>query len=261
MAAENLDSPEALVWKDSYENYALEFDSDMGGNLERILPRLEQHEIVRPGSSLFSIGGGFGALEGRLANDYRVKVSLLDPGRKLVKAFQNRMTRLGLPHLLQDTWVERFQDFSYPKKFDSVISVHSWYYIGKSRESLDKALSLCKPKGGSLYIALTARKGNFCDLQTLISKADQRPAFFFDDFADWAKSEGFDFETNTWPVDRDINYFFSNGEFTPHGRDWISLIHRTPWEEISDELKAHVKDFFLSVPKLEEYWSEAIFRV
>lgn len=98
--------------------------------------------------SLLSIGGGMGVVEATLLRETPLEmVWYLDPSPEQCEAFRQYWQQENLLEHVQAVHETTFQDFSTPQKFDRILSMFSWFYIGTAKRWLEKLLALLTSSG------------------------------------------------------------------------------------------------------------------
>jgi SAM-dependent methyltransferase len=99
-------------------------------------------------TSILSIGGGEGNVEATLLrNSPLSKLWYLDPSSEQCDAFRQHMTKTNLIERVVDIAEATFQDYAVKQKFDRIISMFSWFYIGSDPRWLNKLLDSLSPSG------------------------------------------------------------------------------------------------------------------
>jgi len=98
--------------------------------------------------SLLSIGGGKGLVEASLLhNAPQAKVWYLDPSSEQCEEFRQYMRQQQLLDRVESVVAKTFQAYDTRNKFDRILSIFSWYFIGANKQSLNKLLDLLTPNG------------------------------------------------------------------------------------------------------------------
>ena len=109
------------------------------------LQELIPWEAVR---SLLSIGGGKGLVEASLLqNAPQAKVWYLDPSPEQCENFRQYMEQQNLLDRVKNVAPKTFQEYHAQEKFDRILSIFSWYFMGAQVSRLNKLLGLLNPKG------------------------------------------------------------------------------------------------------------------
>jgi len=98
--------------------------------------------------SLLSVGGGEGIVEAALLrNAPMAEVWYLDPSPEQVDAFRAYMQREHLLDRVKGVAESTFQDYTTSQKFDRIVSMFSWFFIGTAQRELEKLIDLLAPDG------------------------------------------------------------------------------------------------------------------
>ncbi len=123
--------------------------------------------------SLLSIGGGKGLVEASLLrNSPRAKISYLDPSREQCEEFRQHMKDENLLERVEDVAETTFQAYKTNQKFDRILSIFSWYFIGANQDMLKRLLDLLTP-GGAACIVLPNTGSIFADFTRSMSPDKQ----------------------------------------------------------------------------------------
>jgi hypothetical protein len=98
--------------------------------------------------SLLSVGGGGGIVEATLLrNAPLAKLWYLDPSQEQCQAFRQHMRREHLLERVEDVAQTTFQEYEMSRKFDRIVSMFSWFFVGIDKRWLTKLLDLLTPTG------------------------------------------------------------------------------------------------------------------
>jgi len=98
--------------------------------------------------SLLSVGGGEGNVEATLLrNAPEAEIWYLDPSPEQADAFRARMEREHLVDRVREIAESTFQDFTTSQKFDRIVSMFSWFFVGTAEPELEKLIGLLAPDG------------------------------------------------------------------------------------------------------------------
>lgn len=104
-------------------------------------------------SSLLSIGGGEGIVEASLLrNAPQAKIWYLDPSPEQCQAFHQHMKREHLLERVVDVTQTTFQEYDTRQRFDRIVSMFSWFFVGKDKRWLVKLLDLLTPNGTACLV-------------------------------------------------------------------------------------------------------------
>ena len=103
--------------------------------------------------SLLSIGGGEGIVEATLLrNAPQAKLWYLDPSHEQCQAFRRHMKQENLLGRVADISETTFQTYETQQKFDRIVSMFSWFYIGTDQRWLRKLLDLLSSNGAACLV-------------------------------------------------------------------------------------------------------------
>jgi len=123
--------------------------------------------------SLLSIGGGEGLVEASLLrNSPRAKISYLDPSLEQCKKFRQHMQQKNLLERVEHVAEMTFQEYKTNHKFDRILSIFSWYFMGANKYLLTRLLDLLTPEGVAC-IVLPNKASIFADFTRSMSPNKQ----------------------------------------------------------------------------------------
>jgi len=103
--------------------------------------------------SLLSIGGGAGIVESTLLrNAPQAKIWYLDPSPEQCLAFRRHMRQEDLLDRVQEVVETTFQAYTTEQKFDRIVSMFSWFYVGTDQRWLSKLLNLLGLDGTAFLV-------------------------------------------------------------------------------------------------------------
>ena len=103
--------------------------------------------------SLLSIGGGEGIVEATLLrNAPQAKLWYLDPSPEQCQAFRRHMKQEHLLERVAEIAATTFQMYETRQKFDRIVSMFSWFYIGTHQRWLRKLLNLLSSNGAACLV-------------------------------------------------------------------------------------------------------------
>jgi cyclopropane fatty-acyl-phospholipid synthase-like methyltransferase len=218
------------------------------GNFRR---ELDSKKILTGVNSLLSIGPGNGQLELALCRDYGIAVGLVEPEKTYLANIERRAREMQVESQILETSNKPFQSFSSEKKYDSIISIHSWYALGMNLETLKHVLEFLEP-GGKLFIALVAPES---PLQKIAIATGNDSGQLLDSkiLSNWLTRQHIKHEywVNTNELGtREIEV---DGEFTKKGQALVSFPAFTPWKEMDKTTKTEVREI-LHESKKEGYF-------
>jgi len=103
--------------------------------------------------SFLSIGGGKGLVEASLIRKSPLaKIWYLDPSPEQCKEFRQYMQQENLLERVEHVAEVTFQEYETSQKFDRILSIFSWYFIGANRRPINKLLDLLTPNGAACIV-------------------------------------------------------------------------------------------------------------
>jgi SAM-dependent methyltransferase len=145
---------------------------DDGEAQTRALLELAEWQNV---GSVLSVGGGGGMVEAELllrAPD--AGVWYLDPSPEQAAAFRAHLGARGLTDRIRGVAQSTFQGYETNRRFDRIVSMFSWFFVGADEPELRKLTGLLAP-GGIALIVLPGRESIEADLNAALSP-DRRTA-------------------------------------------------------------------------------------
>ena len=140
--------------------------ADDGVAQTRALLELAPWEGVR---SLLSVGGGEGLAEAELLRHAPdADIWYLDPSLEQAAAFRAHLDASGLSSRVRGVAQSTFQGFETSHRFDRIVSMFSWFFVGADEPELRKLLGLLAP-GGMALIVLPGRESIEADLNDALS--------------------------------------------------------------------------------------------
>lgn len=104
-------------------------------------------------TTLLSVGGGEGIVEASLLrNAPQAKVWYLDPSPEQCQAFRQHMKEEHLLERVADVTQTPFQEYDTHLKFDRIVSMFSWFFVGTDKRWLVKLLDLLTPNGTACLV-------------------------------------------------------------------------------------------------------------
>lgn len=192
------------------------------------------------GSTLLSIGAGYGDVEIQMARDYKPShVAIVEPSPDMVAGFVRAAEKDGLSF---DADAMTFDEYmrdekSQGQQWDFVVAVHAWYGIGYDTNALDQALSLVKP-GGRFWNQISSEKNFTGELIKLANPERVSYMMTAEKLSAWMTKEGyehtFDLQHSLIPTE----VIFADGtkeSFTQLGTHIVSYMFWMPWDEIAPE--------------------------
>lgn len=219
-----------------------EYFTRFPGAYERIVSSLNRVETLYAflkktlplsrGQSVLSIGCGDATVELRLAQEFGLSLGLIEPAGSYLEKARTEAHRLGVK--LRESFGGPFQKYESDHEYDYVVSLYSWFAFGMDRSLLRKALN-CLTPGGILVILLQGEAAPSTHIARLsrasgIGLTSER-------FSAWAKKEGFQHRQAEYPGRLLASTFLDENSFNQMGRDWVSFLLATPWNEIQPEIR------------------------
>lgn len=134
---------------------------------ETLLAALLSSTDWKDAHSLLSVGGGQGIIEASiLRNAPHASLWYLDPSGEQCDAFRQYMKTAGLSQRVRDIAQTTYQDYRTDQRFDRVLSIFSWFYIGTEGRWLTKLLNLLTV-GGTAILVLP----NITSIETIFYRA------------------------------------------------------------------------------------------
>lgn len=98
--------------------------------------------------AILSIGGGDGYIELELLGCIpRGKLWYIDPSVEQCEVFKRSVTNRNLSDRVEEIQQLTFQQYEVHCKFDLVLSIFSWFYIGNEMNCYEKLMKVLKPQG------------------------------------------------------------------------------------------------------------------
>jgi SAM-dependent methyltransferase len=119
--------------------------------------------------SLLSVGGGEGLVEVELLQHAPdAGIWYLDPSPEQASAFRAHLDARGLLSRVRAIAQSTFQEYATPHRFDRIISMFSWFFVGAGEPELRKLIDLLAP-GGMALIVLPGRESIEADFNDALS--------------------------------------------------------------------------------------------
>lgn len=97
---------------------------------------------------ILSIGGGGGVVELKLLKEVPYsRLWYLDPSPEQCQSLRNNAGKSGLSDRIVEVAQTTFESYQTKERFDRIISVYSWFFLGAERRWLKKMLYLLSPNG------------------------------------------------------------------------------------------------------------------
>ena len=211
-----------------HEEFLASYETTILNHAEYLEPLLRDRGIFRDVSTVLSIGIGAGHLECQLVRKSGIALSYVERSQPMIEAIRRNMERYGLSQNVVEAFEGSFEDAPIEHTYDLVLSLDSWYHIGRHKTALEKALSLRAP-GGRLLIQLMNQ-----DRQLYWVLDQVRGLMSSNDLSAWALEQGFEhgyFEHSHWvPVSR----LAVDGRPTDGFKHFVAFAKGQAWDELSD---------------------------
>jgi SAM-dependent methyltransferase len=200
--------------------------------IETLSQYLRESGFLDEAASVLSIGCGDGAVEIRLAREMGFSLGVVEPAADYLESCRRGADSAGIE--LREAHQATLQDYNSPFKYDVVLSLYSWFAFEFDREILKKAID-CRNSRGILLIILQGEASPSTEISALsqasgINLTSER-------LSNWARKEGFEHKIDFYHGEVSASTYLEMEEFTQAGRDLVSFLLATPWEEISPRLK------------------------
>jgi len=248
-----------MKWEESEALKFAQLHKKHSDSVSLITKVLEAHGMFKHGTSVLSIGGGSGLLEVELIKNYLVKLSYVDPSHNLVESFIASLNQHQLNSYLQELYEGEFQSFETASRYDLILCIHAWQYLGYDEAILKKALSLLKPDG-KLCIVLTSEKAFSKDLKDLLYP--EHGFINYEELSRWASKLGYPHESTYAEKIVPLSQYIVDDKFTEDSKILFSLLARKEWEEISDQTKEAIKSMLTQYAEnetLDDGWGMVVF--
>ena len=249
------------LWSNQTANiYANKNQTGPPSVLRFIYPKMHKENLFFKNMSLLSIGGGTGILETKIAKEFNALIGYIDPSKPMYKKFEETIKNNMADNQIIEKYYGTFQTYKSNHKYDLIIAVHSWHYIGCNENFLKKALSYLSSKG-KLCIVLTSSNSFSKPLKDILHPKGH--SFLnHEELSAWAEKQHL--THRSVPVDKlvPLDKFIKNNEFTNYGRYWMELIGRKEWSNISEHTKKQAKEILISYSVnnvLNDRWGMLIF--
>ena len=200
--------------------------------IETLAQYLRSSGYLDGAASVLSIGCGDGAVEILLAREMGFSLGVVDPAAEYLESCQRGAVNAGIE--LREARQETFQDYNSSFKYDVVLSLYSWFAFEFDREILKKAIACCAPRG-ALLIILQGEASPSTEISALSQASGIN--LTAEKLSNWAQEEGFKHQVDVYHGDVIASTYLERGEFTQAGRDLVSFLLATPWEQILPTLK------------------------
>jgi methyltransferase family protein len=212
--------------------------------VETLCAYLEESGLLESANSVLTIGCGDGAVEVALAKKYGFSLGLVEPAETYMKSCLSAAEAAGVNVLEYHTG--SFECYNSDQRYDLVLSLYSWFAFEFDRAILEKALAYRK-KTGKLLICLQGEASPSTQISALSRASGIN--LTSEKISTWAREEGFSHQSDTYHgVVASLRYLEGDG-LSATGRDLVSFLLATPWEDISPELKSTAVEILQSSVK------------
>jgi len=227
-------------------------------NFIRIISSHVKQDIQSNNSTYYilDIGGGNGNSMLRLLKDLNsisktpIKLDYLEPSQEMYALFKQSITEKGFENVLNNSFVEKWEEHIPKRKYDFILSCESWFGIGNWSESLTKLYDSMK-LGGTSCIVIESRNNDFIKF-----KRKFLPELYKDENIVYGElifnvldKLKIPYKVQTEVTQKlDISDLFpdENGEIPIKGRIFLSYLLRKNYDELDSNIKQRIKDYLLN---------------
>jgi SAM-dependent methyltransferase len=194
---------------------------------------LSEKDFIRRADHCLSIGPGKGLLELMLLEGLpNLQMALVEPSEPFVQGFIAVADEGGLLARVTEISNGKFENAVFKRRFDCILSIHSWYGIGNNQETLRKAMELLRP-GGTLFI--TAVDG--ANAEWLKRCGIPRYEWNTDKFSAWLTEIGMQHTVETEVREIARSAILDGDSFTEPGKCYLAFQMLLPFEQVPQETK------------------------
>ena len=206
--------------------------------------------------NILDIGGGTGETIIKLLRAIRsvsnrsIRLDYLDSSQEMHTLFQQKIAEEGLQGVLNETFVEKWEDHKSKRKYDFVLSCESWFGIGNWEKSLTKLYDSLNQRGVSCLV-IESEGNDFVKF-----KRRFLPELYGDEQVVYGKlicdvldKLKIPYKRQTEITQRlDISDVLpdENGEISNKGKLFISYLVRKDYETLPSDVKQEIQDFLSS---------------
>ena len=201
--------------------------------IETLYQYLRACGLLQGVKSVLSIGSGDAAVEIRLAGELGFELGVVEPAEDYLKKSLAGAEAAGIR--LREAHHGSFQSYQSHLKYDLVLSLYSWFAFGFDRQVLEKALS-CRAPGGKLVICLQGEASPSTQISGLSRASGIN--LTSEKISQWATELGFDHRVEVYHGVVPAPTYLDNRGLTQTGRDLVSFLLATPWDDVTPELRA-----------------------
>ena len=195
-----------------HRGFLASYETGILNHVDNLEPVFNDHGILDRVTTCLSIGIGAGNLECQLVQKHGMRLSYVEPSDLMADAIHETIARHGIAANIDEEIFSTFEEASFKKSYDLILSLDSWYRIGCNRQSFEKALRLRAPHGRLLVQLLTREKQIYWALD------ESRNLIAAEELSSWALSEGFEHE-------------------------YIEQMHKTPCSRLISDVSQPTKGF------------------
>lgn len=203
------------------------YDTTVLNHASSLEPLLREKGLLKGVRSLLSLGIGAGHLECSLARETGMKLSYVERSESMIAAVEMNIASHGIEPCMVDRFHESFETASITGTYDLVLSLDSWYHIGRSRATLEKALRLRSPDGRLLIQLMSADRQLYWELDRV------RGLISSNDLHTWVLGERLTheyFEHSHWTP---LNNLISEDGPTDGFKHFVAFAMGVPWDYLS----------------------------
>ena len=212
----------------AHNGFLASYETGILNHAEHLEPLFREREILRGVSTMLSIGIGAGNLECELVRRHGISLSYIERSPPMIEAVRKNIEHHGIGESVDDVFVGSFEDIRIDTIYDLILSLDSWYHMGRNLPALEKALRL-RAEGGRLLIQLMSQ-----DRQLYWILDQVRGLMCSNDLSTWAREKGFDhdyFECSRWiPTSRLI----PNEQPTEAFKHFVAFAKGQSWDQLPD---------------------------
>jgi SAM-dependent methyltransferase len=199
---------------------------------------LRARGLLEEAESLFSIGPGRGELELRLVREFGLELGYAEPVRHYRRALEREAATLLLDSKIVERQRGPYRAALLSRTYDLILSVHSWYGVGRDPDVLERTLASLSP-GGTLLISVSSREDFF------VREGLARALMVAEDLSDWVGRLGL--EHRLYRVERElpVELLVMGGQPTQVGKDVLSFFAGRPWRSLDRSARRQRQEILL----------------
>lgn len=247
-------------WNENVSRVYTEFKSQGGSLLTQIYPQIKNLELFKQDTSVLAIGPGSGHVEVELAIDYNAQLTLVEPSKLFTTDFEKQIQKLNLQKNVAHIFNDKFENYFTDAKFDLILAVHSWHYIGLDINQLKKAVSMLSP-GGIFCIAQTSEKAFTKDLKDLLYPDGH---FFInvEELSRFCHENDLNHKLIIVPKLLPFSRYIENNQLTPYTKSWLSFMGRRNPDEILSSVRSQAIEILKKYESngfIDDAWGVVLF--